>query len=134
MLTSSRSVMITESRFSWRKRARAFRYAWQGLAALMRYEHNARIHAVAAVAAVGAGVWLRISPLEWCVVVISIAAVVAAEALNSGLEALADRITVEHDPLVGRAKDYGAAAVTLLAFAALVVGAIIFIPKIFSLL
>lgn len=126
--------MITESRFSWRKRARAFRYAWQGLAALMRYEHNARIHAVAAVAAVGAGVWLRISPLEWCVVVISIAAVVAAEALNSGLEALADRITVEHDPLVGRAKDYGAAAVTLLAFAALVVGAIIFIPKIFSLL
>lgn len=111
----------------------AFVYAWQGLRSLLRYEHNARIHAVAAVVAVVAGFVLGISATEWCLVALCIGAVISAEALNSGIEALADRITEEHDPLIGRAKDYGAAAVTLLAVVAVIVGCVIFIPRIVSL-
>lgn len=52
---------------------------------------------------------------------------------NSAVEALADRITTEHDPLIGRAKDLGATAVTLLALAAVGVGCIVFIPKFIAL-
>ncbi len=122
--------MITDSKFSWRKRAMAFKYAGQGMRALLRYEHNARIHLVAAVVAIAAGFLFGITPMEWCLIVLCIALVIAAEALNSAVEALADKITLERDPLIGRAKDLGATAVTLLALAAAIIGAIIFIPYI----
>lgn len=121
--------MITKSPFSWRKRAKAFTYAWQGFRALLRYEHNARIHCVAAVVTIAAGFIFHISAMEWCAIIICIGLVIAAEALNSAVEALADRITTDHDPLIGRAKDLGATAVTLLALVAVAVGLIIFIPK-----
>lgn len=126
--------METTTKFSWRKRAMAFKYAWQGMKALLRYEHNARIHMVAAVLATVAGFLFGISALEWCLIVLCIALVLSAEALNSAVEALADKITHEHDPLIGRAKDLGATAVTLLALAALIIGCIIFIPYILKLL
>lgn len=108
-------------------------YAWQGFKALLRYEHNARIHLVAAFLAVIAGIILGISALEWCVVVICIGLVIAAEALNSAVEALADKISTDYDPLIGRAKDLGATAVTLLAFVAVVVGCIVYLPYIIRL-
>lgn len=121
------------SRFSWKKRAKAFKYAWQGMKALVRYEHNARIHLVAAVLAIIAGIAFRISACEWCLVILCIALVIAAEALNSAVEALADKICKEKDPLIGRAKDLGATAVTLLALAAAVIGIIIFLPYFLAL-
>ena len=121
--------MKDQSQFSWRRRTKAFKYAWQGFKALMRYEHNARIHLVAAVVAIAAGFIFSISAMEWCAIIFCIALVISAEALNSAVEALADKITTDHDPLIGRAKDLGATAVTLLALAAVIVGLIIFIPK-----
>ncbi len=121
--------MIEETKFSWRKRALAFKYAWQGLKAMLKYEHNARIHLVAAVVAIIAGVLFHISAMEWCVMVICIGLVISAESLNSAIEALADKITTDRDPLIGRAKDLGATAVTLLAVVAVVVGLMIFLPK-----
>ena len=59
--------------------------------------------------------------------------VIAAEALNSAVEAVADRLTSNPDPLIGRAKDYGALAVALLSLSAVIVGGIVFIPYIVSL-
>ena len=111
----------------------AFKYAWQGLVAMVKYEHNARIHLVAAGVAIVAGFLFEISAMEWCLIVVCIGLVISAEALNSAVEALADKITEERDPLIGRAKDLGATAVTLLALVAVVVGMIIFLPKIINL-
>lgn len=122
--------MDKESKFSWKKRGKAFVYAWQGMKSLLKYEHNARIHLVAAVVALGAGLVFKISSIEWCLIVICIGLVIAAEALNSAVEALADTITTTYHPLIGRAKDLGATAVTLLAIVAVIVGCIIFIPYI----
>ncbi len=75
----------------------------------------------------------QISALEWAAVVICIGMVIAAEALNSAVEAVADRLTSNPDPLIGRAKDYGALAVALLSLSAVIVGGIVFIPYIVSL-
>lgn len=125
--------MIEETKFSWRKRARAFKYAWQGLLAMVKYEHNARIHLVVAVVTIIAGFFFGISATEWCLIIICIGLVISAEALNSAVEALADKITTDRDPLIGRAKDLGATAVTLLALVAVVVGLIIFLPKVITL-
>lgn len=125
--------MTTDNKFSWKKRAKAFVYAWQGLKTLVREEHNARIHVAAAVVAVAAGFAFGISPLEWCVVLICVGLVISAEALNSAVEALADRITTDQDPFIGKAKDFGAAAVTVLAMTAVIAGIIVFLPYIIKL-
>ncbi|MDE7159783.1 MAG: diacylglycerol kinase family protein [Muribaculaceae bacterium] len=126
--------MQTNEGFSWRARGRSFRYAWQGIVALVRDEHNARIHLCAAVVAIGLGAWLGISRLEWVAIVMCIALVLAAEALNSAVEALCDRFGAERHPLIGKAKDTAAAAVLLTAAGAAAAGAIIFLPRLWTII
>lgn len=111
-------------------RVRSFGPALQGLAALLRSEHNARIHAAATVVVAVAGLVLDIGRSEWLAIVLVVALVWVAEALNSALEAVADAVTLERDPRIGRAKDIAAGAVLLAAIAALVVAAIVFGPRI----
>ena len=60
---------------------------------LLRGEHNAWIHSAAAVTAVTLGLWLGLSALEWVAVAMCIGAVLAAEAFNSAIEALSDRVS-----------------------------------------
>lgn len=126
--------MIEREKFSWKKRARSFQYAWKGFRALLRYEHNARIHLAAALLAIGFGFFFGISPVEWCLVIGCIGSVISAEALNSAVEAIADKVSPEYDSLIGRAKDLGATAVLILAGVAVCIGCIIFLPKLISLI
>ncbi len=120
-------IMINE-KFSLRKRIKSFGYAFAGLRVLFREEHNARIHAVAAVLAVGAGFVFGITPGEWTAVVIVIAMVLAAEAVNSAIERTADFVKAERDDRKRDIKDLAAGAVLLCAIGAAVVGVIIFLP------
>lgn len=121
--------MKEKEKFSWRKRGKSFTYAWKGIVTLVRDEHNARIHLAVAAVAVLAGLVFHISPLEWVAVVLCIGLVLAAEAFNSAVEAVCDRFGAERHPLVGKAKDVAAAAVLMLAVASVIVGCIIFIPR-----
>lgn len=97
-------------------------------------EHNAWIHCAATVVAVTLGVLLGLSAGEWTAVVICIGAVLSAEAFNSAIEALADRVSPGYDEAVKRTKDLAAGGVLLVAVAAVVVGAIVFLPKLIDLL
>lgn len=126
--------ILEKQPFSWKKRLRSFRYAFNGIASLFVSEHNARIHAAAAVVAVALGIWLRISSTEWAVVALCIGGVLAAEALNSAVEALCDKVSPGFDPLIGRAKDFAAAGVLLTAFGAAAAGLLIFLPKLLIML
>lgn len=116
-------------KFSWKKRAKSFVYAFAGIKCLLRNEHNAWIHCGAAVAAAAAGLWLGLSAMEWAAVVFCIGGVLAAEAFNSAVEALAGRITQDYDEAVKRTKDLAAGAVLIMAVAAAAVGLIVFVPK-----
>lgn len=118
--------------FTLRKRLRSFRYAAHGIRDLFR-EDNARIHAVVAFAVIVAGVWLGLSLTEWAVIMLTIGAVLAAEAVNTALENLCDRVSPGFDEHIRRAKDLAAGAVLLLAMAAVAVGLFIFLPKLFAL-
>lgn len=124
---------MNDNRFSWRARARSFRYAWAGIRALIAGEHNARIHCVAAAAVIAAGFALGISAAEWMAVALCIGGVLMAEGLNSAVEALADKICTTPDPLIKRAKDIAAGAVLLFVIAAVAVGLIIFIPRLLAI-
>ncbi|MFV1995719.1 MAG: diacylglycerol kinase [Verrucomicrobiales bacterium] len=110
-----------------------FRYAFDGLAYLLRTQTNARFHLLAAIAACALGFFFGISPLEWVAIALSIGLVFAAEILNTALEVLADRITTDPDPQIGHAKDLAAAAVLVSAIAATVVGLVVFGPKVVGL-
>lgn len=112
-----------------KERIRSFRYAFSGIFLLFRETQNARIHLFSAVGVIIAGFLFSISALEWLAIVICIGVVLAAEALNSAIENLADKVSPEKNPLIGKAKDLGAAAVLFLALASLAVALIIFIPK-----
>lgn len=115
--------------FRWR----SFVYAFRGVLTLFRTAPNARVHAVAAVSVVIVSFVFNISAVEWCLVIGCICAVIAAEAVNSAVEFLADRISPEYHILLKHAKDVAAAAVLILALGAAIIGSIIFIPRFFAL-
>ena len=114
--------------FSVAARARSFRFAARGVVVLLRSQHNAWIHAAASVAVVGLGLFVGLSRLEWCLVVLAMTAVWTAEAVNTAFEALCDVASPEPHPVVERAKDVAAGAVLLAAVGAAVVGVLVFGP------
>lgn len=115
-------------RFSIVERLASFGHAVKGLAILLREEHNARIHLVATTGVILLGVFLGVSRLEWVALLVAVALVWVAEALNSALEALADALHPQQHPLVGKAKDLAAAAVLVAAVVAVMIGLLIFLP------
>lgn len=124
--------MNTPRKFSWKERGLSFKYAFKGIGALLRHEHNARLHATAMVLVIIAGFIFSITAIEWCVISICIGGVFMAEAFNSAIEAIADKVSPEHDPLIGKAKDLAAGAVLLFVGGAVAAGLIIFIPRILN--
>lgn len=110
------------------KRRRAFKAAFIGVARLFTREAHAKIHLFAALCVIACAIIFKVSRWEWCALILCIGGVFMAEAINTAVEKLADRITREQDPLIGAAKDVAAAAVLLFAFATVAVGLIVFIP------
>lgn len=116
--------------FSIKARFRSFIYAFNGLRILLREEHNARIHMLGAVFAILLGVILQLSPVEWLAITLCIGIVFVLEILNSAIERLADFVSPSHHQLIGQVKDLSAAGVLVGTVTALIIGLLIFIPKI----
>ena len=113
-----------------KKRIDSFRFAFKGLVDLFISQPNARIHGVATIIALILGGILGLSKIEWCLVILCIFAVLAAEAFNTALEYLTDLVSPEYHLLAGKTKDVAAAGVLLTAFGAFIIGTIIYLPKI----
>lgn len=116
-------------KFSIRKRLKSFIYAFRGLFLLIKEEHNARIHVFAAFCVIIAGYFFQITDTEWIAIVIAIGFVFSAEALNSSIETLADFVSPNYNEFIKRTKDLAAGGVLIAALTALIVGIIIFFPK-----
>jgi diacylglycerol kinase (ATP) len=115
-------------------RLRSFGHALRGLRVLLQTQHNARIHAVATVLVLIASAVFGISAAEWALVILAIAGVWVAEALNTALEFLVDLASPESDPLAGKAKDVAAGAVLVAAVGAAIIGGFVFGPHILAFL
>jgi len=120
-------------------RIRSFRHAAKGIWFVLRSQHNAWLHAVATALALvlAAVLHVMVKPLtagEWADLVLAVLLVWVAETFNTGLEVLADGIEPERHPVIKIAKDIAAAAVLMAAVGALVVGAILFAPRLLALL
>ena len=112
----------------------SFGYAFQGIFTCVRKERNMKIHCVAAVFVVIAGVILKMSAIEWCICLALFGLVMALEHVNTAVEAVVDMVTEEYHPLAKVAKDTAAGAVLIAAIMAAIAGCIIFLPKIAQIL
>lgn len=119
-----------KKRFSITDRFKSFKYAFAGLKTLFIEEHNARIHLIATLAAIILGFVLKISLNEWIVLIMVIGLVFICELINTSLEAIADFASPGKHPQIKKVKDLAAASVLISALVALIVGFIIFCPKI----
>jgi diacylglycerol kinase len=116
-----------------RRIVRSFGYAFEGIAILLRTQPNFWVHVLAACAALGLGLWLRLGATELAIIVLTSALVLVVESINTALEAMCDLVSPEHHPLVKRAKDVSAAAVLIAAVAAVAVAALLFGPRLAAL-
>lgn len=112
----------------------SFRAAWNGVLYTVRTQPNAWIELVALVVVVAAGIWFRVSVVEWAVLGATMCGVVALEAVNTAIEAVVDLVSPEYHPQAGIAKDAAAGAMVIAVIGSIVVAAAIFGPRIFALL
>ncbi len=104
----------------------AFQYSMQGLRAAYRHEEAFRLELLACLLMIPLGLWLGRSALEYALLLSSLLLVLIVELINSAIEAIVDRVSIEQHPLSGRAKDIGSAAVFLsLFYVAVVWGAVL---------
>ena len=120
---------MKSQKFSISNRISSFKYAFNGLIILFKEEHNAIIQLMAAIAVVIAGFVFNISQTEWIVIIFAIGFVLAMEAINSAIEGLADFISPEKHDMIKKIKDLSAAGVLISAITALIIGLIVFGPK-----
>jgi diacylglycerol kinase (ATP) len=125
---------MNQHKFSLRDRIRGFGFAFSGLKSFFINEKNSWIHLFAAICVIVAGYVLGISTIEWIAIIFAIGLVVSLELVNSSVETLADFISPEKHEKIKTVKDLAAAGVLISAIAALVIGLIVFMPKIFVLI
>lgn len=107
----------------------AFIWSMKGLRAGWRVEASFRLEVLLFVILFPIGLWLGHGAIEKALLAGSLLPVLAAEMLNSAIEAVVDKLWPEHNEIAGRAKDMGSAAVFLLMVNMLVVWGVILVPR-----
>ncbi len=111
----------------------SFTYPVKGLKYAYRNEQNLAVDVGISLLVLIAGFIFQLETYEWVIIAMTIGVVIAGELINTAIEAVVDLVTEEYHPLAKVAKDTSAAAVFILAIMAVVVGIIIFLPKLIGL-
>lgn len=107
----------------------AFIHALRGIRETFRSEQNFKIHAVFTALALLAGCWVNLSTGEWLWLALSVTLVFGMELLNTAIEAFCDVVSPSYHPFVQKAKDAAAGAVLIATVFAVLVGIILFGPR-----
>lgn len=123
------------SRWKNRHFVSSFKYAVEGLVTAYREERNLRFHVCSVILVVIMGCLFHVSANEWLWLLLSIFFVLASEVWNTAIENAVDLASeYKKHPLAKKAKDTAAGGVLLAAVFSMIVGAIVFVPKIWQLL
>ena len=112
------------------KRIRSIGYAFRGMILLLSREASIQVQAVIAILMTVLGFVVGLSATEWMIQCLTIALVMGIEGMNTAVEELADFVHPEQHPRIGFVKDVAAGAVFIAALIAVVVGGILYFPKI----
>jgi undecaprenol kinase/diacylglycerol kinase (ATP) len=111
---------------------RSLRYACNGIYLFFRRERNGQIQGAVALLVIVAGLVLGVSRMEWAVLLLCIAVVISLEMLNSSVERICNMYTTDFHPAIKIIKDLAAAAVLWSALLSLMIGLIIFVPRVMA--
>ncbi len=127
-----RCAVKTPDRFLQRWGHR-FACAGRGLFQVLRDEPSGRVHVVAVLLVGALGIWLHLPALEWAVLGLAAAGVVAAEALNTAIERLSDRVSKEEEEAIRVVKDMAAGGVLAATAGAVLAGLMVLGPRLWEL-
>ncbi|MDP4773971.1 MAG: diacylglycerol kinase, partial [Schleiferiaceae bacterium] len=96
------------------------------------HERHMKLHSLAAVVVVLLAWFAGVDAISWAVLLLCVGLVVSLELMNSALERLSNRVTMEIDPLIRDAKDMSAAAVLAASLFAAIVGLILLGPPLWD--
>lgn len=122
--------MDNNKSFLIKDRIKSFGYAIEGIGQFFRSQHNAWIHIFAAVIVIALGIILKVNANDWCWLILAIAIVIITEMLNTAIEYLTDIFSPEIHPVAKKVKDVSAGAVLIAALVSVIIGVIVFLPKI----
>jgi undecaprenol kinase/diacylglycerol kinase (ATP) len=125
---------MKQQKFSLLKRLNSFAFAFNGLKILLKEEHNSRIHLFFTICVLLASIYFNISTFEWIAIIFAIGFVITLEIINSVIENICDFISPEKNIQIKKIKDLSAAGVLVSSIIALIIGVIIFLPKILKLI
>ncbi|WP_026692860.1 diacylglycerol kinase family protein [Peribacillus kribbensis] len=108
-------------------------FAFRGIYTGVKSERNMRIHITAAILASLASFIFKLTLLEWILVLFAIGGTISLELLNSALERVVDLASPRYHNLAKEAKDLAAGAVLVFAIISLLIGLLIFVPKLVQL-
>lgn len=108
----------------------SFKYAFNGIYLALKNEKNLKFHFIIMLLVIIAGFIFQISASEWIICIILFGLVISLELINTAIETTVDIAMPEINEKAKIAKDVAAGAVLIIAIAAVIVGLIIFIPKI----
>ncbi len=112
-------------------RVKSVGFALRGALLLVRTEPSIKIQVFITILMTGAGFYYEISSIEWILQVLAISLVLGIEGANTAIEKLCDFVHPGFEKRIGFIKDVSAGAVMLVSIGAVIVGLIIYLPKIF---
>ena len=123
---------MVELRKKRKKLRNSFKYAFEGIEEAWKTEQNLKIHFVIMALVIIAGFIFKISVMEWIVCLLLFAIVISLELINTAIETTVDIAMPEINEKAKYAKDIAAGAVLFSAMISVIIGLIIFLPKIFG--
>ena len=106
----------------------------KGIITVYKTEQNILIHTVCAILVVIASVYFDISKVEYCLLILVIGLVIAFEIINTAIEYTIDLAMPNIHPMAKMAKDAASGAVLVMTIVSIMIGLIIFLPKIMVLI
>ena len=111
----------------------SFRNAIIGIKTAYKSQKNLRVHIIVGFFVIIIGVFIKISIVEWLILLLTMLIVIITEIYNTALEFTVDLFSTEYSKQAKKAKDVSAAGVLITAFFAIIIGIIIFLPKLLIL-
>lgn len=117
-----------------KRRFIGFTFAWNGIKEVVKTEQNFQFHLIATALVISIGFGFKLTGVEWTIIVLIIGLVLVAEMINTVVERMIDYIKPDVHPQAGMIKDMAAGAVLVAAFIAVIIGCIIYLPKIVNMM
>ncbi len=112
----------------------SFNHAMDGISYTIEHERNIRIEIFFAICVTIASFLLHVTIIEWCILILTIGVILALEIVNTAIERSVDLVTKEYEELAKVAKDAAAGAVLIMSFTSVIIGIIIFLPRLLALI